>query len=82
MEISIAREQWAELSLTSMTTTRLERLKRIIIVVANDGTIVTAIKDDCFARRSRGPTRLSCRERAVRAARRNRGRIILWRNWR
>ncbi len=78
VEYSIARDQWTELTMIGLATNRIERLKRIVVVVANDGTIVTAIKEEWFARRARVPARLSCRERAVRAARRKRGRISSW----
>lgn len=80
VEISIARGQWAELREMGLAPTRIEHLMRIVIVDASDGTSVTVMKEEWFARRSRGLARLSCRERAVRAARRKRGRINSCRN--
>ena len=74
--ISIRRSQMSELCLAGVPIARLERLARIVVIIAGDGTIVTAInRETRFARFLRGPSRLTCRERALKAARRQRGRI-------
>ena len=74
--ISISRLQMPELCLSGAPMSRLERLLRIVVIVARDGSVVTAInRETRFARFLRGPARLTCRERALKAARRRRGRI-------
>lgn len=73
LEVSISRRQWAELRLSGLSASRLDSLKRIVVVIASDGTIVTAMKELRFAHFSRGPMHLTCRDRAMKAARRKRG---------
>ena len=52
----------------------LERLGRLVLILAADGTVVTVMnRETWFARFQRGHARLSARERAQMAERRRRG---------
>lgn len=52
----------------------IEQLRRLVAILGADGTIVTVInRPTWYARFQRGHARLSARERAVMAERRNRG---------
>jgi hypothetical protein len=62
----------AELHSAGIPASQLERLARLLVVVASNGTIVTAIKNAVYARRSRRRERTG-RERAVSSMLRGRG---------
>jgi hypothetical protein len=64
MEVSLKREQLSELRAAGIDTGQLERLARLRVILAEDGTIVTTMKVQGFTRRSRRQRR-TCRQRAV-----------------
>jgi len=76
MAISLLRSQLPSLVEGGASATRMDRLARLVVIVAADGTLVTVMNYEThFGRYMRGGSRLSCRERAAKSVRRGRGRV-------
>ncbi len=73
LETSLRRSQMAALHTAGIAVGTLEKLARLLVIEASDGTIVTVIKNALYARRSRRSGQ-TCRERAISSMLHRRGR--------
>jgi hypothetical protein len=72
--ISCSRRALAQAIDDGVAPGEIERLARLVLIVASDGTVVTVMNyQTAFARYQRGHASLSSRERARMAERRRRG---------